>query len=913
MNEPPLVLTVRDASPRPGARLGPWELREVIGSGGMGEVWSATRSDGLHRGRAAVKLLRLVRRDPGLAAVINARFAREGELLARLTHPHIAQLLDAGFAPDGTRYLVLEYVDGERIDRWCDVRKLGVKPRLQLLLQVCEAVAFAHANLIVHRDLKPANLLVTGAGHVKLLDFGVAKLLEDAPESDELTRLGAAGLTPEYAAPEQVNGAAVTVATDVYALGVLMFVLLSGQRPYGGSHATAAQLARAIVEAEPRRLSAEAGAMQYTVDAVDIAEVAAARSTSPQRLRQQLRGDLEHIVAKALRKRPAERYASVQALADDIRRFLGNESVSAQAPTWGYLASKFVRRHTVGVAGAALVTIAIAGGLSATWWQARLAREQASLARTEAANATAIKDFLLGVFKTTSVGDGKTTQDTTARELLQRGGERLQADKQLGPAVRLELLTIVGELQNNLGLFDSADPLQREALTLAREVYGPKSEKYVYALVERGLSLTQLGQPKASDALTREAVAIIESTGQQAGESYPVALYQLGFNALQAGDLRTAIDDLKRATAAFEAHQSRHAMRAIAHRWLGNAYAQLDDFPSAERELRRSIALSAGQDKLRDFGVGLGHYALGELFVRAGRFEEAEAELQQAMAIIDSTLGPRHRAAALVRSELGRAQHQLGHGDAARASLERALEIARDDGSRKVGNAMDRSNVALAEIALDEGRADDALARALTATARWQTAGGAPWALMLVLQAEAESLHGRHDDALHDLQRALPLIEAQLGATGLAARQARVLLGEVQERRGHAVDAARLAYATALAPAADDETSASPTRAWMRARATLGLARLALAGDATQALSLARGAQAQLAPPATALRERLLSAQARIAEARALAAGGQAEAARVELVDALAALTRLQAPGSPRLLEAQRTLAALTP
>jgi serine/threonine-protein kinase len=220
----------------------------------MGEVWAATRSDGLHAGRAAIKLLRGVHMQAPDAALLSARFAREGELLARLAHPHIAQLLDAGLAADGTRYLVLEYVQGERIDHWCDARRLSVNARLRLLLQLCEAVAFAHANLVVHRDLKPANVLVTDTGQVKLLDFGVAKLLDDAPESGELTRLGAAGLTPEYAAPEQIDGAAVTVATDVYALGVLMFVLLSGQRPYGSPRSTAAQLARAIVEAEPRRL-----------------------------------------------------------------------------------------------------------------------------------------------------------------------------------------------------------------------------------------------------------------------------------------------------------------------------------------------------------------------------------------------------------------------------------------------------------------------------------------------------------------------------------------------------------------------------------------------------------------------------------------------------------------------------------
>lgn len=848
-----------DAAPRAGVRLGPWELRELLGRGGMGEVWAATRSDGMHAGRAAIKLLRAATAQGHRAALLNARFAREGELLARLTHPHIAQLLDAGLAADGTRYLVLEHVQGERIDRWCDARRLSVTARLRLLLQLCEAVAFAHANLIVHRDLKPANVLVTDAGQVKLLDFGVAKLLDDAPEGAELTRLGAAGLTPEFAAPEQINGDAVTVATDVYALGVLMFVLLSGQRPYGAPRSSHAQLARAIVETEPRRLGADTTARP---DAADPAAAAAARSTSPQRLRQQLRGDLEHIVAKALRKRPAERYASAQALADDIRRFLGHQSVSAQAPTWPYLAGKFVQRHTVGVVASALVALALAGGVAATLWQAGVAREQARLARTETANANAIKDFLLGVFDTTQVGDGRTTQDTTARELLLGGGRRLLADRQLDPGVRLELLTVVGALQNNLGLIDAADPLEREALALAREVHGPTSEKYVYALVGRAVSLTQLGRAKESDALSREAIAIMERTGRQSLESYPIALYRIGANAVQAGDFRTGIADLQRATAAFETYQPHHAMRSIAHRWLGNAYSQLEDFPAAERELRRSIALSADQVQLRDFGVGAGHYGLGQLFARAGRFAQAETELRQALTIFERTMGPRHRTTALVRCELGSVLHELGRADDARAMLAAALEIARDDSSRQIGNAKDRVNLALAQMALDERRLDEALERTTAAVERWQPQGGAAWAATLVMRAEAESLRGAPDAALQDVRRALPVIDAQIGPGSLAARHAQVVLGELLERRGGARDEAGLAYATALDAAGDPPAAASPTRDWLRARAMLGQARLAGPNDAEQARTLALAARAQIAAAAPSRREQALVAQA---------------------------------------------------
>ncbi len=900
-----------DERVRAGTQLGPWELFELIGSGGMGEVWAAARRDGLYQGRAAVKLLRATDASASMAAMLDARFAREGELLARLTHPHIAQLLDAGLLPTpkagaARRYLVLEFVRGERIDHWCDARRLDIPARLQLLLQLCDAVAFAHANLIVHRDLKPANILVTEAGHVKLLDFGVAKLLEDAPGNLELTRDGAAGLTPEYAAPEQISGGTVTVATDVYALGVLMFKLLCGQRPYGDATANPAQLARAIVEAAPRALGA--------TSTREAAQIAAARSTSPHRLRQQLRGDLAHIAAKALRKKPAERYASVAALADDLRRFLNFESVSAQAPTWHYQARKFVQRHRVGVSAAALVVVAVAGGLAASLWQARVAREQAALARAEAANANAIKDFLLGVFNTTRVGDGKSAGDTTAQQLLQSGGERLLADNKLAPSVRLELLTVVGTLQSNIGLIDSADPLQREALTVSRQVFGPESEKYVYALVERGLSLTQLGRPAESDTITREAVAIIERTGQQTGESYPVALYQLGFNAMHAGDPIKASALLKRSTDAFAEHQPRNGMRAIAQRWLGKAYAARDDFAAAERELRRSIELSGSQDRLRDFGIGIGHYSIGELFARAGRFEEAEAELRQALAIIDTTVGPRHRMGAYPRLVLATVQHQRGQAEASQATFAAALLIAQSDTSRQIGNTNDLAQLALAQTALDDGRVDEALEHIRVAETRWQPANNLTWATVLTTRAEIELLRGDGDAAVLDLRRALAVIEPRLGMTSLAARHAQAVLGEALEQRARtqraAADEARLAYASALAPSATDITSASPTRDWLFARATLGSARLALGIDSARALRLAR--EAQGLAKTGAQRDRLLVAQARLVEAAALVTTGQPEAARARAAAATEVIAGLQSTTSPRLIAARRALAALT-
>ena len=323
-----------------GKAIGGYTLIEPIAEGGMGSVWLAERSDGRFEGRAAVKFLNLALLGRGGGE----RFRREGSILARLAHPHIAQLLDAGVSASGQPYLILEHVDGEHIDRYCDHHRLDIEARIRLLLDVLAAVAHAHANLIVHRDIKPSNVLVWTDGKVKLLDFGIAKLLQDEAgggATTSLTREGGAVLTPQYAAPEQVTGGMVTTATDVYALGVLLYVLLSGQHPAGAGHHSPADLVKAIVDTDPPRVS----------DAVALAkaegEVLSAftnRATTLDKLRRTLRGDLDTIVSRALKKNPSERYASVAALGDDLRHYLRQEAISARADTSTYRAAKFVRR-----------------------------------------------------------------------------------------------------------------------------------------------------------------------------------------------------------------------------------------------------------------------------------------------------------------------------------------------------------------------------------------------------------------------------------------------------------------------------------------------------------------------------------------------------------------------------------------
>ncbi len=348
-----------------GQTLGPYTLISQIGQGGMGSVWLARRSDGRFERQAAVKFVKVALAD----RTTEERFKREGSILGRLIHPNIAELLDAGVSLGGQPYLILEYVDGVAIDRFCDHHKLDVNSRIRLFLDVLAAVAHAHANLIVHRDIKPSNVLVTTGGEVKLLDFGIAKLLEGEGQTGAptmLTHEGGSAMTPEYAAPEQLSHQPVTTATDVYSLGVLFYLLLTGKHPAGPGPYSPAALIKAVLENEPGRVS----------DAVAGDDLAAAnRSATPEKLRRQLRGDLDTIVGKTLKKNPGERYSSVTALADDLSRYLSHQPISARPDSFWYRARKFTLRNRVPVVVGASALVLVISSLSAGLYVANRERK----------------------------------------------------------------------------------------------------------------------------------------------------------------------------------------------------------------------------------------------------------------------------------------------------------------------------------------------------------------------------------------------------------------------------------------------------------------------------------------------------------------------------------------------------------
>ncbi|HTR02611.1 MAG TPA: serine/threonine-protein kinase [Thermoanaerobaculia bacterium] len=440
-----------------GQTVGAYTLLEPIGRGGMGSVWLARRSDGRYDANVAVKLMN--------ASLVGRageeRFRREGSILAKLTHPNVARLIDAGVSASGQPFIVLELVDGEPIDRYCDAHGLGIAPRLELFLDVCAAVAQAHANLIVHRDIKPSNVLVARDGRVKLLDFGIAKLLEEdggEAEATALTREGGRALTPEFAAPEQLSGGAVTTATDVHALGTLLYLLLSGRHPVGAALGNPAHLLQAVVQTDPKRPS----------DAATDAD-AGTRATTAEGLRRQLRGDLDTIVAKALKKDPAERYASVEALGADVRRHLAHEPIAARPDTLGYRSAKFVRRHRAGVAAGALAVLAAVGAAAAILWQAREARRQRDEARVELSRATAANEFL-GFLLSAAAPPGRKF---VVADLLEQG--EAVADKQYAgdDALRAELLVSVGRQYVDTERWEKAVPVLERAARAADNAHDP--------------------------------------------------------------------------------------------------------------------------------------------------------------------------------------------------------------------------------------------------------------------------------------------------------------------------------------------------------------------------------------------------------------------------------------------------------
>ena len=658
-----------------GQVVGAYRLIARLGQGGTGSVWLAERCDGRFEGRAAVKLLNISL----VGRAGEQRFRREGNILARLRHSRIAHLIDAGVSPAGQPFLVLEHVNGQSIDQYCNDRSLSIESRLHLFLDVLDAVAHAHANLIVHRDIKPANVLVSTEGQVKLLDFGIAKLIErdsgwgSTTTTEGLTRDGGAVLTPEYAAPEQLTGAAVTTATDVYALGVLLYLLLSGTHPVGSAHGSPAALIKAIVDADPPSPSA----VVVSADANASLDLARQRATTPARLQRALRGDLDTIIAKAMKKDPAERYPSVTTMADDLRRVLRHQPITARPDALGYRTIRFIRRHLAAVAASAAGVVLLAGLIGVH--TQRLAAER-DRAQREAAKATKASEMLMGVLTS---ADPYAIRDRngepTVRALLDAGATQVQREFAAEPDLQAQLLSTMGRTYRRLGLYDKAENLLEQALVSGQRAFGTEHVTVAQTLQYLGVVLADKGDYQGAARRLEQALAIQRRLLGGAHADIAVTLSELGrvyqdqgFNA-RAEPLHREALEMRRRLLGDEDKETAVSLSDLA------SVRRLDgDLAGAETLIRQSLAINR---KTRGDGhpnTAINLHDLALVIAARGDYAAAQSLLQQALVVQRKTLGEKHTVVAATDNSLSRVLLAQGRYEDAALAEQSALEIAGD-------------------------------------------------------------------------------------------------------------------------------------------------------------------------------------------------------------------------------------------
>lgn len=672
-------LLLRDESPQhgleplPARPIGNYRLIRELGHGGMGSVYLAERADGAFEQRVALKL---VRSGIGSDELIH-RFLTERQILARLQHPGIARLLDGGVTEDGQPFFAMEVVEGQPITTFCDDRRLTIDERLRLFVAVCDAVSYAHRNLVVHRDLKPSNILVTDGRQVKLLDFGIAKLLsEDGAQRTSLTGLGGQVMTPEYAAPEQVRGEAVTTATDVYALGVVLYELLTGQRPYRFEPATPVEIERVVCGRQPSPPSTAVTRQETirhsdgTAETITPQGVSHARGTRPDRLRRRLSGDLDNIVLKALAKEPGRRYPSAEAIGEDLGRYLAGFPVRARPPTMRYRASRFVGRHRVGVAGAALVALALLAGLAGTMWQARAAS-------IEAAKADEVKRFLVTVFEV-SDPDLARGDEITARELLDRGADRVATELAQQPEVQAEMFGILGRIYGKLAAFDRAVPLLEQAVAWHRSRHGPRHPMVAAALSDLGEVLLAAGNHERAEDIHRDALEIRRA---RFGERHPEvarSLTNLAAALKDKGALEEAERLQREALAIDRAHYGpQHEEVATDLENLSMILRASGQNEKAESAARETLVLRQqllGPDHLAT-ATAMNNLAL--LLKDRGDLDGSGTLYRSVLAFDRRRLGEQHPYTAFVLNNLGNVLQQKGEHDEAERHFREALAIAR--------------------------------------------------------------------------------------------------------------------------------------------------------------------------------------------------------------------------------------------
>ena len=792
-------------------RIGPYRILRTLGAGGMGEVFLAERADAQFDQRVAIKVVHAGVVSRG----VHSRLKMERQILAQLNHPNIARLLDGGSMPDGASYLVMEYVDGVELDQYCGNNRLDINGRLKLFQAVCAAVHYAHQNLVVHRDLKPSNILVTAAGVPKLLDFGIAKLLDERQSAQHTVAVTHADLrvmTPDHASPEQIRGQPITTSSDVYVLGVLLYKLLCGASPFVIPSMRLAEIERAICEKDAPPAS-HAVAVDESAYARNIAD---ARGTSPSRLRRTLRGDLDNMIAMAMRKEPTRRYGSAQQFASDVQRYLNGLPVIARRDTLSYRSAKFTKRHWLPISAAAAVLFLIIAFATTTYQQSlRLAAErdrvaeQRELADRERVRAEEVSGFLVNLFKLSDPEENRGNQ-VTARELLDVGAQKLRAELGGQPATKAALLGTVGAVYDSLGQYQDAIGLLNESLALQPD---ERSKSRIDTLLELGRARVGAGDLQGAEAPLNEALLAagnsLGADSQEAGR----ALWELGRLRHQQIRLPEALDLLEKSLQILETTQAPATDVSALLDDLAGVYALQKQWNLARQTYERALEIDRrilGDDHPR-LGMRIGNLAvvqqnlgdlkqaetlyrdairrkekayglhsaqtapvqsnLGALLQREGRLDEAEPLLRSAVDTRLAKWGPDHYLVGYSRVSLGMLLHEKGDLTGAEDEYRQALAIY-----DKALPANHQYRAALlaqyARLLVDRGRPADALAMSeQSLKISGESASGTFNAQAHAIHAYALEHLGKSQDATRELQEALPVLVKARGVDDPVVRR----------------------------------------------------------------------------------------------------------------------------------------------
>jgi eukaryotic-like serine/threonine-protein kinase len=803
-----------------GDRIGPYRVLRTLGVGGMGEVFLAERADAEFEQQVAIKVVY------GGSRGVQSRLKIERQILAQLDHPNIAHLLDGGSLPDGTAYIVMEYIDGVPIDAYCDSRRLDIPARLRLFQTVCAAVHYAHQNLIVHRDLKPSNILVTTAGVPKLLDFGIAKLLDERQAGHHtlaVTHADVRVMTPDHASPEQVRGQAITTSSDVYVLGVLLYKLLAGTGPFFIPSMRLSEIERAICEKDPPLPSQSVS----TAGSAAASGITDARSTTAKRLRRILRGDLDNVVLMAMRKEPERRYSSAQQMSSDIQRYLEGKPVIARRDTVSYRTAKFVRRHWLPVAAAAGTVFLILAFATTTYVQSlRIAAErdrvaeQRERAERERTRAEEVSSFLVNLFKLSDPEENRGNQ-VTARELLDSGAKRLQAGLKDQPETKAALLSTVGAVYDSLGQYQEALPMLSESLQLQPQ---GQDRSRVETLLELGQARIGVGDLPGAEGPLQEALRLSQSNfGAKSLESGR-ALWVLGMLRLQQGQLGAAKDLYIRSLGILEtstapptdiaavlddlatvytreqhwalAKQTYERSLEIYRRVLGDEHPRvairlgnlaivaqnMGDLPRAESLYRESLRLyeRAYGERHPETVAVKGQFGL--LLQREGRLAEAEPLLRDGVSMTLLLFGPDHYKTGYARVSLAILLNDKGDLAESESQFRQALAIY--DKSLPADHLYRASALMyLARLLVDRGRSEEAVAlseQSLKILTTTLPAASPPAAQAHAIHAYALTHVGRSREAADELTAAVPILLGARGADDPAVRRAQGWLRAVR-------------------------------------------------------------------------------------------------------------------------------------